>query len=133
MDYQVLNTELDSDPLTRGYSGMNDSEAATDLNTVYRTLPVDTASGADIFNATDDTEYGALTAEEQNRWINMCGVAEIDVSSGVAKSLEAELFGGGTTTRTNLAALKTRDVSRAIEIDLSKAPNASHVAYARSL
>ena len=133
MDYQVLNTELTSDPLTRGYSGMTDQEAADDLNVVYRTLPVDTVPGSDIFNATDDVEYGALTAEEQNRWVNMCGVAEIDVASGVAKSLEDELFGAGTTTRTNLAALKTRDVSRGVELELGKAPNASHVAHARTL
>lgn len=133
MDYQALNTELTTDPLTRGYSGMSDSEAADDLNSVYRTLPVDTVSGSDIFNVTDDVEYGALTAEEQNRWVNMCGVQEIDVASGVAKSLEAELFGGGTTTRSNLAALKTRDVSRATELELGKPPNASHVEYARTL
>jgi predicted flap endonuclease-1-like 5' DNA nuclease len=116
MDYQVLNTELTTDPLTRGYAGMTDEEAATDLNTVYRTLPVDTVPGSDIFNNTDDAEYGALTAEQQNRWLNMCGVTDIDVSSGVAKSLEAELFGVGTTTRSNLAALKTRDVSRGEEL-----------------
>ena len=118
MDYQTLADELTTDPLTRGYSGMTDEEAATDLNTVYRTLPVETVPGADIFNATDDVEYGALTAEQQNRWLNMCGVTDIDVSSGVAKSLEAELFGAGTTTRSNLAALKTRDVSRGEELGL---------------
>ena len=133
MDYTVLSTELTTDPLTRGYSGMTDQEAADDLNTVYRTLPVDTVPGSDIFNNTDDVEYGALTAEEQNRWVNMCAVDSIDVASGVAKSLEAELFGPGTDTRTNLAALKTRDVSRGEELELGKAPNASHVEYARTL
>jgi len=129
MNYQVLHTELDTDPLTRGYSGMSDSEAADDLNTVYRTLPVDTVPGSDIFNNTDDAEYGALTAEEQNRWLNMCGVSDIDVSSGVAKSLEAELFGAGTDTRTNLLALKTRDVSRGEELGLGivKAGNVEEV------
>ena len=134
MDYQALNTELTSDPLTRGYSGMDDAAAAADLNTVYRTIPVDTVPGSDIFNATDDVEYGALTAEEQNRWVNMCGVQEIDVASGVAKSLEAELFGAGTDTRTSLAALKTQDVSRATELDLgySGLITVSHVAHART-
>jgi len=129
MDYQALKTELDTDPLTRGYSGMTDQEAADDLNVVYRTLPVDTVSGSDIFNNTDDVEYGALTAEEQNRWVNMCGVETVDVASGVAKSLEAELFGPGTDTRTNLAALKMRDVSRGVELGLGevKAGNVEEV------
>jgi len=120
MNYQVLHDELDTDPLTRGYSGMDDAAAAADLNTVYRTQSVDTVPGSDIFNNTDDVEYGALTAEEQNRWVNMCGVETIDVASGVAKSLEAELFGAGTDTRTNLAALKVRDVSRGEELGLGR-------------
>ena len=108
---------------------MTDQEAADDLNTVYRTLPVDTVPGSDIFNNTDDVEYGALTAEEQNRWVNMCGVETVDVASGVAKSLEAELFGPGTDTRTNLAALKMRDVSRGVELGLGevKAGNVEEV------
>lgn len=36
MDYVALINELTTDPLTRGYSGMTDAQAATDLNTVYR-------------------------------------------------------------------------------------------------
>jgi len=132
MDYQVLNTELTSDPLTRGYSGMDDAAAAADLNTVYRTLPVDTVPGSDIFNNTDDVEYGALTAEEQNRWVNMCGVETVDVASGVAKSLEDELFGAGTTTRTNLAALKSEDVSRGVELGFGRIRTAD-VTAARAL
>lgn len=37
MDYQALKTELTTDPLVRGYSGMSDEAAASDLNTEYRT------------------------------------------------------------------------------------------------
>ena len=36
MDYQVLSDELTNDPLGRGYSAMDDTAAAADLNTVYR-------------------------------------------------------------------------------------------------
>lgn len=32
----ALKSELDTDPLTRGYSGMSDQEAADDLNAAYR-------------------------------------------------------------------------------------------------
>ncbi len=38
--YQDLNTELTTDPLSRGYSGMTDAQAADDLNTVYRPAEV---------------------------------------------------------------------------------------------
>ena len=33
----MLSDELANDPLGRGYAGMTDAQAATDLNTVYRT------------------------------------------------------------------------------------------------
>lgn len=39
MDYTALAAELSTDPLTRGYSAMTDAQAATDLNTVYRSAP----------------------------------------------------------------------------------------------
>ena len=38
MDFVALKAELDNDPLTRGYSGMTDEQAAIDLNTEYRTV-----------------------------------------------------------------------------------------------
>jgi len=62
----------------------------------------------------------------------MCGVLDIDVANGVAKSLEAELFGPGTDTRTNLAALKTRDVSRGEELGVGSI-RTGDVQFARTL
>lgn len=114
----VLNIELMTDPLSRGYSGMSDLEAADDLNTVYRTIALDTVSGSAIFNATDDAEFGALTDAEQDQWMALCAVGSIDTTSGVAKALESDIFGPGTTTRDNLVALRTQDVSRAVELGL---------------
>ena len=35
-DFNAIKAEIDTDPLTRGYSGMNDQAVADDLNTVYR-------------------------------------------------------------------------------------------------
>ena len=35
MDYQVLADELNNDPLGRGYSGMDNSQAADDINSDY--------------------------------------------------------------------------------------------------
>jgi len=118
MDYAVLKDEITVDPLTRGYDGMSDAAIAVDLNTVYRTRTVESVTGSAIFNATDDVEYGALTDAEKDRWLALCAVDSVDVSSGVAKALEAEIFGPATTTRTNLLALKTEDISRAVELGL---------------
>ncbi len=132
MDYQVLKTELTTDPLVRGYSAMTDAEAAADLNTVYRTRTRPFVYGWEILNETDDTEFGALTDVQKNQWLSMCGTLEIDTGSGVAKSLEATFFGAGTTTRTNLQAIRIEDISRAVEI-VGADVKTGDVGYARSL
>lgn len=115
---EILKTELSTDPLARGYSTMSDAEAATDLNTVYRTKARDYVAGWEIFNATDDTEYAALTDAQKSSWDALCGIESIDTTSGIAKAREAELFGAGTTTRDNLISLKSSAVSRAVELGL---------------
>jgi len=132
MDYAILSSELSSDPLARGYSGMTDQEAADDLNTKYRTATRTAVFGSEILNATDDTEFSALTDAEKDRWLALCAVDYVNVSSGVAKSLEADIFGPGTTTRTNLIALKTESISRALELGLNGVLSGD-VQYARTL
>ena len=114
----MLATEVLTDPLGRGYSGMSDLEVADDLNTEYRTRTRATVFGYEIFNETDDAEYAALTDAQKSSWDALCGIEQIDTSNGVAKAREAELFGSGTTTRSNLAALKNPVASRAAELGL---------------
>ena len=98
---------------------MSDLEIANDLNLVYRTLTRDVVNGSEIFNATNDTEYAALTDDQKAIWDRLCSIELIDTDNGVAKAREAELFGSGTTTRSNLIALKNPPVSRAQELGLS--------------
>lgn len=104
-------------PVTGAYSA-DDFLAADELNVVNRTRNRPTVLGSEILNATDDVEFGALTDSNKGLWLDLCGVLEVDTSSGVAKSLEADLFGGGTTTRTSLAAVRNEDISRAVELGL---------------
>jgi hypothetical protein len=118
VNLQVLNSELISDPLARGYSGMSDAAAAADLNTVYRSRQRAWISGSEVFNATDDVEFAALTDVQKDRWVALCAVASIDVDNGVAKAMEAALFGPATDTRSNLTALRAENISRAEELGL---------------
>lgn len=113
-----LAAEITIDPLGRGYSGMSDLAVANDLNTEYRTITRVTVAGWEIFNVTDDVEYAALTDAQKASWDALCGIEQIDTANGVAKAREAELFGGGTTTRSNLATLKSPVASRAVELGL---------------
>ncbi len=128
----ILNSEITSDPLARGYSGMSDEEVTVSLNTVDRTCTVSTVTGAAIFNATNDLEFGALTAENKDRWVQLCQIGEIDISSGIAKALEADIFGEATTTRANLQSLKSPECSRAAELGLGTV-KPGHVEEARRL
>ena len=116
MNYQDLKTELDTGHPDTGAYSADSTIAAGELNAVNRTRQREFVTGSEILNATDAVEFSALTDAEKDRWLSMCGVDSIDTSSGIAKSLEADLFGGGTTTRDNLIALKTEDISRAVEI-----------------
>ena len=132
MDYQALKAELDAGHPDTGAYDADAQIAADELNTVNRTRQRDFVTGSEILNATDDAEFDLLTDIAKDRWIAMCGVALIDTSSGIAKSMEATLFGGGTTTRTNLIAVKTEDISRAVEIGFGHV-KAGDVAFSRTL
>ena len=114
----TLQAEVMTDPLNRGYSGMTDLQVANDLNTVNRTKTRATVSGAEIFNATNDVEYAVLTEAQKASWDRLCAIDSIDTASGVAKAREAELFGSGSVTRSNLAALKNPAASRAEELGI---------------
>lgn len=115
---EILRSEILVDPLVRGYLGMTDLEVADDLNTEYRTKTRGNVAGWEIFNVTDDVEYAALTDLEKASWDALCGIEQIDTGNGVAKAKEAELFGGGTTTRSNLSTLQNPAASRATELGL---------------
>ena len=121
MDYIALKAELDAGhPDTGAYNvdaGLVGDKSGQ-INVVNRTRQRDFVTGSEILNATDDAEFSALTDAQKDRWLSMCGIDQIDTSSGIAKSLEAALFGGGTTTRANLIALKIEAVSRAVELSL---------------
>lgn len=113
----VLRTELTTDPLARGYSGMTDEQAAASLNTVNRTVPRTSATGSDIIKATVLADYAALSAANQNVYWGMVGAGGVDPQDANTVAIFTALF-SGKTTLTNLAALRTTPVSRAAELGL---------------
>jgi hypothetical protein len=135
MDYQTLNTELTTDPLTRGYAGMTDQEAADDLNTVYRTRPRGSMNGDEIFAATDNTEFAGLTEHKRQLWVSFTSKDIINAYEQTNIDFVDYIFGGGSTTKATLAGLRDEDISRAAELDLgySGEITASHVNHARTL
>ena len=126
MDYAILTTELTTDPLSRGYSGMTAEEAAADLNTVYRTRPRDQLSGDEIFQATDATEFAALDDGSQSNvardlktmWVSFCGRDQVDPFGSANVAFVQWIFGSGSATIANLNTIRNEPVSRAVELGL---------------
>lgn len=134
MDLVALKSELTTDPLARGYSGLGDEAAANNLNTVNRTRERPTVTGAQIYNALDPAEFTALSAANQTKVRDIFGLGgDIDVRTGRnARVVLLSLFGAATATRAALAALVQEPCSRAVELGLGTV-TPSDVADARRL
>lgn len=117
---QILVDELTNDPLTRGYSGMTNAQVVSSLNTVDRSRNKTSLSGDEIFQATDPTQYGALTDTQKSQWLAFCGRDSLDPFATANVTVVTEIFGGGSTTVTNLNSLRTESVSRGEEIGFGK-------------
>lgn len=136
MNYAVLAAELTGDPLTRGYSGMTDAEAAADLNTVYRTRQLERLDPADAYDVVDVSEFLALTdAQRDEIWniVHLGTAAGILVTAGSrARARFIAIFGAGSDTIAALLALITEDISRGGELGLGYV-KPGHVTKARAL
>lgn len=59
-----------------------------------------------VVEATDDTEYSALSSAQKTVYSMIISLGTVDLSSGTAiKTKLWNMFGAGTTTRANLEAL----------------------------
>lgn len=134
-NFQILADELSADPLTRGYSGMTDDQARDDLNSSYRDLWTELSS-ADIFEAIDITEFQALTAAQQTRVDRILGLGDgiRTIPGSQARSEMVTVFGGGSTTISNLVAIAQRSQTRNRELAWGRDPcSSADVNYARTL
>lgn len=128
----ILKTELTVDPIVRNYSAMTDAQVVTSLQTVNRTPNRKIIPAREVIEATVAAEWAALNAAEKQRYQTITGAGDIDVEGTNTRAAFLAMFGAGTQTRTNLAALQTGPaVSREKELGL---PNvgAHHVAIARA-
>jgi hypothetical protein len=121
MDYQAIKNELDTDPLTVGYSGMTDAQVVVALNSTGspygRTVVKATLSGSEVFEATDSTEFDALTDAQRSEWLSLCAIDNLDPANGTPSAATASrIFGGGSTTLGSLQALRQEVVSRGTEL-----------------
>lgn len=120
MDYRRLYNELTTDPLARGYAGMNDQAAADDLNSTYRTRTRATLDSSEIYENIDSTEFQGKTAAQQAYVRDILGLGNnVKVGPGSkARTVMLAIFGASSTTITTLAAALSTSISRADELAL---------------
>lgn len=133
MNYTVLTTELTTDPLERGYSGMSDAEVAASLNAadipkrVRVSVPqlaqhlMESGLWPAIITATG--EQDTATADAAGLLVDAATAPpdEIDVDSVGLSSALASLVSGGVITqpqRDAIDALAETTTSRAAELGL---------------
>jgi hypothetical protein len=113
----VLQEELVNDPLGRGYAGMDDQQAADDLNTEYREQNITEMQATIVINAVDKAEFNALTDVEQRLVWDILHMGVVN-PWGIEADLFVGIFGVGSNTITNLQAIRKGDISRAEELGL---------------
>jgi hypothetical protein len=132
----LLKSEIDSDPLGRGYSGMDDTAVAVDLNTAYRTKkePISSAellawsaSDARLQNIKNAAENGATDdlkslAQAAYLIVTRDGTT-LDLNLADRLAMLDSLVAAGVLTaddRTSLDALATVSISRAEELAIGR-------------
>ena len=103
----IIAAELASDPLSRGYSGMEAEEAAADGHTAYRTHTRTTLTGTEMFEAFVPADLAVLSAGHQRLIAMVVGLGgQIPVGPGTnARASVVEAFGVESATAIALLAL----------------------------
>jgi hypothetical protein len=91
--------------------------AAGQLNVVNRIKLKTSLSGNDLFTSTDETEFSELTDSKKQMWISWCSVDRDPMNSANIAFVNF-IFESGSQTMANLNAIRTEDVSRAVELGL---------------
>ena len=111
----ILGTEIDTDPLGRGYSGMGDAALLTSLNTANRSRNRTEMTGREVKAQVNATEYNALSDAKKQQMIELVKRDDLDLF-GIDRDILIDIFGGGSTTVSNLASARVELISRGVEI-----------------
>ena len=116
IDYQALKTEIDTDPLAVGYSGLTDQQVADSLNvrdgTYTYQRPV--MSGKEVKEAfTLAGEWAAIGPEGRSEILSMCNRDDLD-PFGVDALIFLQAVGSNApTAQATLVASREPNASRA--------------------
>ncbi len=129
--YSVLSDEITTDPLERGYAGMDDAQVAASLNAKDRQRNRGSMSALEISANIDKADWDALSPADQDRIFDILSMGEFD-PFGVWVEVFTGSFPGGGTTLTALSAARVESISRAVELGLPIIDSA-HIADVRGV
>ena len=130
-----LKAELDAGhPITGAYN-VDDALAAGELNLANIEVEKLTTP-LEAMNATDATEFNALTDADKSLWASVLAWETINLNAGVGLATATGIWAGaaGTITRPALIATRTQLINRATDLGLQfKTVATDHVTKARTL
>jgi len=131
MPYPDLADEINTDPLSRGYSNMSPQEVAQDLQTEYRTRQTEVASDTLLAIAAkenaitlleaDAADDSSSTQDKSKAALRMVGRSQtgINLASTTDEDLVDALMAGplsGTSVKSKIAAVGQESITRAQEL-----------------
>lgn len=116
MDIAALKARLLAGHPDTGAYDADAAIAAGQINAVNRTRVKPSLSGNDLFTATDGLEFGELTNEKKQMWVSWCNT-DRDPADAANVAFVNFIFGNGSATLANLAAIRTEAVSHANELE----------------
>ena len=129
-NYGLLTNEIDADPASLGLSwALSDQDNANLLNTVNQSVDRSSIATSEIIEATVPADYATLSDGEKRRYLTFVSTGMLNPNAANAVAAFQAMF-SGTTTVTNLAALRTETRSRANVIGFGEV-YAGHVSKAR--
>jgi len=112
-----MTTKLQDELALPAYSGLSDGDATALLNDEVISRHRATISGNELLEAQDPTEFIALSDAKKAQWLALCSMNVVD-PYGAAADIGMDIWGGGTTTVSNVVAIRDEDISRAQQLGL---------------
>ncbi len=114
-----LRTEVQDDPLGRGYSGMTSADMLLDLQTINRTRNKTGLNPSEVYQNIDQTEWAALNTFQQEEVWNILHLGDPLDPFGREATRFVAIFGGTSATIIALQALRVDNISRLNQIGIS--------------
>ena len=127
-----LKTEVQGDPLGRGYAGMTSAQILTDLQTINRTRNKTGLNPSEVYQNIDQTEWAALNTFQQEEVWNILHLGDPLDPFGREATRFVAIFGGGSVTITALKALRVDNISRLQQIGIGGTVTEHQINQARS-